>query len=103
VLTFFTAIATGGLAGLVSIPHCVAMCGPYAAFACTARRRSSGTTAPFLAGRGVGYVFLGAIVGGSGGLAVGWLPPALGHVRARGHPRARHALSRVAARALAAA
>ena len=74
-LTFLTAIATGALAGLVSLPHCVAMCGPYAAFACTAGVRRSGTTVRFLAGRAFGYVALGAIVGGTGSVVVSWLPP----------------------------
>jgi sulfite exporter TauE/SafE len=75
VLTFLTALATGALAGLVSLPHCVAMCGPYAAFACAAGGPGSGTTARFLVGRAVGYSILGAIVGGSGSVVVGWLPP----------------------------
>lgn len=72
-LTFLTALATGALAGLASLPHCVAMCGPYAAFACAGGQ--SAPTARFLAGRTFGYSLLGAIVGGSGSVVVSWLPP----------------------------
>lgn len=74
-LSFLTALATGVLAGLVSLPHCVAMCGPYAAFACASGGPRSGATARFLVGRALGYVALGAFVGGSGSVVAGWLPP----------------------------
>ncbi|MBX7195901.1 MAG: sulfite exporter TauE/SafE family protein [Sandaracinaceae bacterium] len=60
----------------MSLPHCVAMCGPYAAFACTASARAGQRpTLRFLLGRAAGYAAMGVAVGASGHVVVGWLPP----------------------------
>ncbi|MBX3247243.1 MAG: sulfite exporter TauE/SafE family protein [Myxococcales bacterium] len=64
-----SAIVAGGVAGLASLPHCAAMCGPVAAFA----GRDGRTTGLYLSGRFASYATTGALAGGFGGLAVGWL------------------------------
>lgn len=76
-LVLFTALATGALAGLMSLPHCVAMCGPYAGFACAVGgpEHASQRALRFLTGRVVAYALLGALVAGTGGVATSWLPP----------------------------
>lgn len=77
-LVLFSALLTGALAGVLALPHCVAMCGPFAAFACAnggeegARGRAE---VRYLGARSVGYAALGAVAGSSGGLARAWLPP----------------------------
>jgi sulfite exporter TauE/SafE len=77
-LVLFSALLTGAVAGVMALPHCVAMCGPFAAFAC-AGSSEGGTLGRadvrYLGARSVGYATLGAIAGGSGGLARTWLPP----------------------------
>lgn len=78
-LALLIALTAGGFAGLVSLPHCVAMCGPYAGFACaTGDARDDaprGTLTTFLGARALGYGTLGAIAGASGGALTLWLPP----------------------------
>ena len=36
----WTAVIAGAAAGLASVPHCTAMCGPLAAYACSGAARS---------------------------------------------------------------
>lgn len=73
------AAAVAGLAaGLASIPHCAAMCGPLAAFAC-ARRPARAALPRWQLGRMAGYALVGAVAGGAGTLVVGaaasrWAP-----------------------------
>ncbi len=59
------AFSLGLAAGLLSSPHCVAMCGPLATFAC-AQARSRYAVLNYQAGRLLGYGLLGAIAGWSG-------------------------------------
>ncbi|MFN7950161.1 MAG: sulfite exporter TauE/SafE family protein [bacterium] len=63
------ALLAGAAAGLASIPHCGAMCGPLAGFACA--RSGAGPTAPwrYQLGRFVGYGALGIAAGALGGAA----------------------------------
>jgi len=72
------ALLAGAGLGLLSIPHCAAMCGPLAQAACT---RSGQVTAPlqYQAGRIAGYAFIGALSGHLGRAIVSvsvatWLP-----------------------------
>ncbi|MFW6051691.1 MAG: sulfite exporter TauE/SafE family protein, partial [Myxococcota bacterium] len=73
-------LAAGAAAGLASVPHCAAMCGPLAAYAC-ARGGGRGAPAWYQLGRTASYGALGALAGGlghavTGGLshaAVGWV------------------------------
>jgi hypothetical protein len=60
------------LAGLAGSPHCVMMCGPFAA-ACA---RPAAGLAAWHAGRLAGYAILGAIAGAAGAVLPGpaWLP-----------------------------
>ncbi len=79
-LVLFSALATGALAGVMALPHCVAMCGPYAAYACTAGRRAGGVgraraDVRYLGARSVAYGSIGALAGASGGVVGSWLPP----------------------------
>lgn len=78
-LVLFTALATGALAGLVALPHCVAMCGPYAGFACAGPGGTSASRMDralrYLGGRLAGYAVVGAVAGGTGGVAQAALPP----------------------------
>jgi sulfite exporter TauE/SafE len=66
------ALLAGAAAGLASIPHCGAMCGPLAGFACS---RSGGAGAGggalwrYQLGRLVSYGMLGALAGAVGGTA----------------------------------
>lgn len=57
-----TALLSGAGLGLLSVPHCAAMCGPLAQAACA---RSGERAAPlhYQAGRVVGYAFLGTLSG----------------------------------------
>ena len=62
-----TALLLGLGAGLASAPHCAAMCGPLAAFACG---RGGQRALRYQLGRSAGYLALGALVGAVGaGLA----------------------------------
>lgn len=58
----FSALLAGAGLGLLSIPHCAAMCGPLSQAACS---RSAQRYAPlhYQAGRIVGYAFVGALSG----------------------------------------
>jgi sulfite exporter TauE/SafE len=58
-------LGAGAIAGLVSIPHCAAMCGPLSAFACG---RAASRFAPlrYQAGRTVGYALAGGVMGYAG-------------------------------------
>jgi sulfite exporter TauE/SafE len=76
-MTSWIPIVSGLVAGAASAPHCLAMCGPLAAFAAgdveaSARAR----IARHQLGRLVAYAVLGAIAGGSGAAVVGALAPA---------------------------
>lgn len=73
-----TALLSGAGLGLLSVPHCAAMCGPLAQAACS---RSAQRTAPlqYQAGRVVGYAFVGALSGHLGSALsmvklASWLP-----------------------------
>lgn len=59
------ALSLGLVAGVMSAPHCVAMCGPLAAFAC-AQTKSRFAFLHYQAGRLAGYVALGALAGLTG-------------------------------------
>lgn len=67
----------GAAAGLASVPHCTAMCGPLAAYACSGRPGVSGQ-GRYQAGRLVSYSVLGAIAGAIGGATAVSLPSAWG-------------------------
>ncbi len=69
----WTAVIAGAAAGLASVPHCTAMCGPLAAYACSGRPGSSGQ-GRYQAGRFVSYSILGAIAGAVGGATAVSLP-----------------------------
>lgn len=69
----WTAVIAGAAAGLASIPHCTAMCGPLAAYACSGRPGVSGQ-GRYQAGRFVSYSILGAIAGAVGGATAVSLP-----------------------------
>lgn len=71
------AATAGATAGLASIAHCAAMCGPLAGYAC--RRSDEGAGGAALAaryqvGRAVSYIVAGAVVGAVGEEALGALP-----------------------------
>ncbi len=73
-----SALLSGAGLGLLSVPHCAAMCGPLAQAACS---RASQRHAPlhYQAGRVVGYAFVGALSGHVGHTLssiqlAGWLP-----------------------------
>ena len=80
----FAAIAAGAVAGLASAPHCAAMCGPIAAFACgratptASGFRSWARPVRYQTGRALGYGVLGVAVGGTGGWITGWLEAPVG-------------------------
>lgn len=59
------ALLSGALLGLTSVPHCAAMCGPLAAFACS---RSTRRDSPlrYQLGRTLGYGVAGAVAGHAG-------------------------------------
>ena len=58
----WTAVIAGAAAGLASVPHCTAMCGPLAAYACSGRPGASGP-GRYQLGRFVSYSMLGGIAG----------------------------------------
>lgn len=76
-LALLLALGLGALAGLTAVPHCVAMCGAYAAFACTTARAGGATrpTLAFLAARTTAYGALGLLAGASGQALTNVLPP----------------------------
>ena len=71
------ALGLGSLAGLATLPHCVAMCGAYAAFACTSARAETARapTTLFLGARVATYTLLGMLAGASGSALASLLPP----------------------------
>lgn len=71
------AVIAGAAAGLASVPHCTAMCGPLAAYACSGRPGISGQSR-YQLGRFVSYSALGALAGTLGGAAAVSLPSAWG-------------------------
>jgi len=73
----WTALIAGAAAGFASVPHCTAMCGPLAAYACSGRPGASGQSR-YQLGRFVSYSILGAIAGTVGGAATVSLPHAWG-------------------------
>ncbi|MDD9939451.1 MAG: sulfite exporter TauE/SafE family protein [Myxococcales bacterium] len=60
----------GLLAGLTSIPHCAAMCGPVAALVCS-RRRTATAPLRYQLGRVLGYAFMGLLAGQLGAVLGG--------------------------------
>ena len=58
----WTAVIAGAAAGLASVPHCTAMCGPLAAYACSGRPGASGQSR-YQLGRFISYSALGAVAG----------------------------------------
>lgn len=73
----WTAVVAGAAAGLSSIPHCTAMCGPLAAYACSGQPGASGQ-ARYQLGRFISYSGLGAVAGTIGGATAVSLPQAWG-------------------------
>jgi sulfite exporter TauE/SafE len=69
----WTSVMAGAVAGLASIPHCTAMCGPLAAYACSGSA-SGAAGARYQLGRLVSYSALGAVAGAVGGAAAVGLP-----------------------------
>ncbi len=73
----WTAVIAGAAAGLASVPHCTAMCGPLAAYACSGTPGASGQTR-YQLGRFISYSALGAVAGTIGGATAVSLPHAWG-------------------------
>ncbi len=73
----WTAVIAGAAAGLASVPHCTAMCGPLAAYACSGRPGASGQRG-YQLGRFISYSALGAVAGTIGGATAVSLPHAWG-------------------------
>lgn len=73
----WTALIAGAAAGFASIPHCTAMCGPLAAYACSGRPGASGQ-GRYQLGRFTSYSALGALAGAVGGVTAVSLPTAWG-------------------------
>lgn len=67
-MTPLLAVTAGAALGAASGFHCIAMCGPLAATACSKREGGvdEGSTAQYLAGRALGYSAVGAIAGAMG-------------------------------------
>lgn len=73
----WTAVIAGAAAGLASVPHCTAMCGPLAAYACSGQPGASGQSR-YQLGRFMSYSVLGAAAGAIGGATAVSLPQAWG-------------------------
>lgn len=73
----WTSVIAGAAAGFASIPHCTAMCGPLAAYACSGGHDGS-ARARYQLGRVVSYSGLGALAGTVGGATAVGLPGAWG-------------------------
>jgi uncharacterized protein len=69
----WTSVIAGAAAGLASIPHCTAMCGPLAVYACSGRPGGSGP-ARYQLGRFISYSVLGALAGAVGGATAVSMP-----------------------------
>lgn len=68
------ALLAGTVAGIGSVPHCAAMCGPLAAFACGRAPGSGvGAAARYQLGRFVAYAGLGAAAGALGQAVTAYL------------------------------
>jgi sulfite exporter TauE/SafE len=75
----WTAVIAGAAAGLASVPHCAAMCGPLAAYACSGRPGAGASgQARYQVGRFLSYSVLGGIAGTVGGATAMNLPSAWG-------------------------
>ena len=70
----WTAIIAGGVAGLASVTHCVAMCGSLSLYACQAKTSSVKGQAHYQLGRLVSYSGIGAVAGAVGHVAALNLP-----------------------------
>lgn len=70
------AFVSGVVLGLVSLPHCAAMCGPLATFASLegGSEASLGRAARYQLGRTTGYALLGALAGAVGAPLTSMLP-----------------------------
>lgn len=68
------ALGAGALAGGLSIPHCIAMCGPLAVFA-AGEKPSPSRIARYQLGRLGAYAVLGAVAGSSGGALASFVTP----------------------------
>jgi len=66
------ALGAGFLAGLGSIPHCIAMCGPLSGVACRQGNGQDGSKSVvrYQLGRALGYGTLGTVVGAAGEVVV---------------------------------
>lgn len=73
----WTAVIAGAAAGLASVPHCTAMCGPLAAYACSGQPGAPGQSR-YQLGRFISYSVLGAVAGAIGGATAVALPQAWG-------------------------
>jgi sulfite exporter TauE/SafE len=73
------AVIAGAAAGLASVPHCTAMCGPLAAYACSGSPGASGQ-GRYQLGRFISYSVLGGVAGAVGGATAVSLPGAWGGV-----------------------
>ena len=73
----WTAVIAGAAAGLASVPHCTAMCGPLAAYACSGHPGASGQ-GRYQLGRFISYSALGAVAGRLGSLLAGECIPGVG-------------------------
>ena len=68
------ALGAGAIAGALSIPHCVAMCGPLAAFA-GGERSAPWRIGRYQLGRLGAYALLGALAGSSSGALATFVAP----------------------------
>ncbi len=73
----WTAVIAGAAAGLASVPHCTAMCGPLAAYACSGSPGALGQ-GRYQLGRFISYSVLGGTAGAVGGATAVSLPGAWG-------------------------
>lgn len=73
----WTTVVAGAAAGLASIPHCTAMCGPLAAYACSSEAGASGRFR-YQLGRMLSYSVLGGAAGAVGGATAVTLPGSWG-------------------------
>ncbi len=76
-MLMWTAVVAGAAAGLASIPHCTAMCGSLAAYACSGTSNVDGQVR-YQLGRFISYSLMGAIVGTMGGATAVALPAGWG-------------------------
>jgi uncharacterized protein len=69
-----SAIAAAAVLGVVSAPHCLAMCGPLAVAGCTTSGKPKQQIVGYLSARSVAYATVGAVMGhlGASALAGSW-------------------------------